>query len=1281
MSQSFTFIKGANSNFYNQSNKSAYNSSSFINLNYPNEYSKLNSENYSKKLESYITKNKNVLYKLPSYNLKSNQNICILNGKLNQNISSPNLDNLKLGFDLLSHKIDKLNNYIKEEVKPKERKYSYSSYINKPQITLYDNINSNYLTTPASNYFNNISNKNYVNSSLSKSPFLNSNKYLKKNDLDLKTKYVSHKYNKSQNLRNINYDINKNRNILNNNYLISNNNENNYDKYIIGRKYKPQLYAISPYETHYFHNYQNSSININSNINLDLNKNDDNNDKKTIKKYKPPLPNSASIIKKKKSEDNIYNNLSNLLMKTLNDNLENKQTSYNVYKTDSTSKGNIETLRTNTYESEKYNSKITNSDIDYNLYNNNNKEYYRNTQENVIQPTQSDYHNFKEDLFNQKISPIDSLGNQYNYDEKNSNEYYYKPYNEINNQYNNNNLKDYNYDINNQFNNEIFDLNENNNIKNDNDQVNNEYNIRIKEGIFQPKESFPLKENNKQIESNIQSEEIELSDRENFQTFGKNNFPNVLENLNEIDDEKLLNENIQNLNEFIENQNMEKIGQKLNEIKYNNKLFQYKVNQVNRIENNKPNDDEEKLNQFQEEIIDEMSYNNNFKENMNINNNYREYLDNNNDYENINNNNENYMENINYFQTPNIYNNYNRYKENNNNFKGNLNSDNNYNIHIENNNYEENLNQNNYNRNIDNYNYEQILNSNNDYNRKYYDNINDNNNYNENMNNYKNYMNYSKYNDSNIKNRNYKNIYYDNMNDKYINNNKNNQMNPNFEFDYNINEKKIETKSIGIGMTPREEKQSIQKTNELNIINNKNIKDKNLNENPNEIKQDNINNTIPKDIIQTTINDNDKKENKKPNVDIIRDGEKEILKNKNIINTKNNIEKTIPNNLNQINNNKENENELIEEEIINNIENNNEQIYNGNNFIIEENNDNNVNKNIDNKNEEIENKIKQEEQINNLENSLKEQNSQTYINKIQDFFNESLYESEDERNKSENDIFISEDKEEEGKNENENEENEKEDEKEELKKQNEDEYDNQNENENNNQIKNQSNQNSNNKNITFSEDKNNYIKYNEDELITKLSVFDSSGKKSDFSSSKIGDYIQNVKNVNKIKSIVLNSQPIDMESISLGVKDKIESYNKDDEKEILINDKNSFNNFSNINESEKMNKEELINLQGKKIDGLIKKNKSHSKKNKKKIPHQNINKHLCYKFISNPQRFFTEDLCDKVLLSYDLEMNKKIKRINSASPSQRMIYNKKTVKKTNKNIKNKIPNKNNNNNT
>jgi hypothetical protein len=527
-------------------------------------------------------------------------------------------------------------------------------------------------------------------------------------------------------------------------------------------------------------------------------------------------------------------------------------------------------------------------------------------------------------------------------------------------------------------------------------------------------------------------------------------------------------------------------------------------------------------------------------------------------------------------------------------------------------------------------------------------------------------MNYNKFNYPNVKNRNY-----DNINDEYINNNMNNQMNPNYEFDNNINEKNIETKSVGIGMTPREEKQSIQTINELNIINNINIKDKKINENVN---------NISKEIVKNTIIDNDKKEIKKPNVDIIKDSENQILKTQKIIKIKNNNEKNISNNINQSNNN-QNENQLIEEDIIHNFENNNNQIYNGNNFINQDNNNNN----IDNKKEDIKNNINSENKINNLDNSLNEQNSQTYINKIQDFFNESLYESEDERNRSENDIFISEDKKGKEKNENENEENEKDDEKEELKKQNEDEYDNQNENDNNIQIKNQSSKNSNNKNITFSEDKNNIIKYNEDELITKLSVFDSSGKKSDFSSSKIGDYMQNIKNTNKIKSIILNSQPIDIESISLGIKDKIESYNKDDEKEININDKISFNNLSKFNDSGKIindiSNEELINLQGKKIDGLIKKNKSHTNKHKKKILHQNNNKHLYYKFNLNPQRFFNEDKCDKVLLSQDLEMNKKIKRINSASPSQRAIYNKKTVKKNNKNIKNKIPNKNNINNT
>ena len=70
------------------------------------------------------------------------------------------------------------------------------------------------------------------------------------------------------------------------------------------------------------------------------------------------------------------------------------------------------------------------------------------------------------------------------------------------------------------------------------------------------------------------------------------------------------------------------------------------------------------------------------------------------------------------------------------------------------------------------------------------------------------------------------------------------------------------------------------------------------------------------------------------------------------------------------------------------------------------------------------------------------------------------------------------------------------------------------------------------------------------------------------------------------------------------------------------------------------------------------------KNNKLNIPHKIINKEKCYKFKSNPQRFFTEDLCDTVLKAYDLEpINKKTTRINSISPSQKKIYNKKLIQK------------------
>ena len=202
--------------------------------------------------------------------------------------------------------------------------------------------------------------------------------------------------------------------------------------------------------------------------------------------------------------------------------------------------------------------------------------------------------------------------------------------------------------------------------------------------------------------------------------------------------------------------------------------------------------------------------------------------------------------------------------------------------------------------------------------------------------------------------------------------------------------------------------------------------------------------------------------------------------------------------------------------------------------------------------------------------------------------------------------------------------------------------------------------------------------------------------------------MQNLKKSNKIKAIILNSPPLELESINLGTKDKIESYNRDDDRTLELNDKNSNHTLSHlINESNKnlsdkinqdinnnnnnLNDHIRININTKLNKKIInnnnnsnqikkitvkKNNNLYNKKNKNLIPHKIIKKekHLCYKFTDNPQKFFTEDLCDNILKAYDLlpKKNIQIKRINSASPSTRLIYNKKTKIKNN-NLKNNLP--------
>ncbi len=126
------------------------------------------------------------------------------------------------------------------------------------------------------------------------------------------------------------------------------------------------------------------------------------------------------------------------------------------------------------------------------------------------------------------------------------------------------------------------------------------------------------------------------------------------------------------------------------------------------------------------------------------------------------------------------------------------------------------------------------------------------------------------------------------------------------------------------------------------------------------------------------------------------------------------------------------------------------------------------------------------------------------------------------------------------------------------------------------------------------------------------------------------------------------------------------------EKKKNIKRKMSFDAHGKLNKSSSSIKKDL-NKSFKSTDSKGS-NKSKNKL-KNKIPHKTeIRK--CYKFTSNPQRFFTEDLCDTVLKAYDLQPKKKInthknnnRKIHSVSPSQRLIYNKKLIEKNKNNEK------------
>ena len=149
-----------------------------------------------------------------------------------------------------------------------------------------------------------------------------------------------------------------------------------------------------------------------------------------------------------------------------------------------------------------------------------------------------------------------------------------------------------------------------------------------------------------------------------------------------------------------------------------------------------------------------------------------------------------------------------------------------------------------------------------------------------------------------------------------------------------------------------------------------------------------------------------------------------------------------------------------------------------------------------------------------------------------------------------------------------------------------------------------------------------FINYDQNNKITNLNIKDSKNKSIKFIPKDIYKYLKNIKyNKNKVKPIILNSNITDCNN-----------------KEKDINENNKKNQKRNIT------KRNIDYLKIVKKRGTIY-NISKEKK-VKKLENKN-----CKKFSENPQNFFTEDLCDNILVSYNLKPKKNSR--NSSSEKKR----------------------------
>jgi hypothetical protein len=168
-----------------------------------------------------------------------------------------------------------------------------------------------------------------------------------------------------------------------------------------------------------------------------------------------------------------------------------------------------------------------------------------------------------------------------------------------------------------------------------------------------------------------------------------------------------------------------------------------------------------------------------------------------------------------------------------------------------------------------------------------------------------------------------------------------------------------------------------------------------------------------------------------------------------------------------------------------------------------------------------------------------------------------------------------------------------------------------------------------NKRLSIHEEENITIKYNEKDEITKISIYDALDREKRFIPKNINVYFSKLKRF-KPQSVLLNSN----------IKSKYKDYkNNIKKRKKLNNKKRKF--IQNKNEDKKIIKSKStssLNL------SIYKRNKFKNNLNIKNKQLKNVSndskrippkKDICEKFKKNPQFFYTENLCDLVIKSFD----------------------------------------------